>query len=87
MLRHSSSLPRTTPPSPCPWPRCCAEHRYTTANLSFQNLKGRDRQVAQVLAACPLLDCHLALITRKVTGGTDSPVCDRYDRWGRSKRS
>jgi hypothetical protein len=49
----------------------CAEHRYTRASLSFANLKGRDRQVAQALAACHLLETHAALLTRFVQGVED----------------
>jgi hypothetical protein len=57
-------------------PTCPAEHQYTRASLSFQNLKGRDRQVAHALAACPVLATHAALVTRYVMGPEDE---DQYD--------
>lgn len=53
-----------------------AEHKYTRASLSFANLKGRDRQVAHALAACPLLSTHAALVTRYVMGPEDE---DHYE--------
>lgn len=60
------------------------EHEYTKTNLSFQNLKGHDLAVAQMLQQCkckksgaPLLDIHLALVTKHEVGSTE----DYYDTY------
>jgi hypothetical protein len=66
------------PPAPCP-----AGHQYSEANLSFAHLKGRDREMAAAAAACPALEAHLALVTRKVVGTASGPAFDhrRAPRW------
>lgn len=58
-----------------------AEHEYTEANLAFEHLKGTDRAMARALSTCRALDAHLVLVTRRVTGGTDSPCCYKRRRW------
>jgi hypothetical protein len=46
------------------------EHKYfeDDEQLSFERLKGGDKQLAQLAAACPLLDVHLARLTKVVRG-------------------
>jgi hypothetical protein len=40
--------------------------RYTTTNLSFSNLKGKDQGVVSLLQACPQLEVYLAQVGRWV---------------------
>jgi hypothetical protein len=51
-----------------PAPQTRAEHQYTEANLSFANLKGRDRAMALLAEACPALEARLALVHKLESG-------------------
>lgn len=68
-LLWGAAAPQTTLPSPeLPLSStlllsCPAEHSYGADHLSFANLTGRDKDTLRLLAACPTLDAHLALIT------------------------
>ena len=48
------------------------EHKYTKTNLSFQTLKGRDREVVKMIqgldvaSTSPLLEVHLVLVEKQV---------------------
>lgn len=44
------------------------EKYWTRERLSFDNLLGCDKEMARLLAACPALDAHLALVTKTETG-------------------
>jgi hypothetical protein len=64
------------------------DHCYSEANLSFANLKNRDRQVTDIiLGAAERADCevYLALTSRHQMISGDVPYrrTSRYGRWGR----
>jgi hypothetical protein len=63
-----SPCSHAAPPPPPSLPPPSPEHQYTETNLAFQQLKGHDRAVAELLEACPLLEPHLVLLTKRVTG-------------------
>ncbi|CAL4068991.1 unnamed protein product, partial [Meganyctiphanes norvegica] len=42
------------------------DHLYTGTNISFQNLKGKDKTVADTLCLCPDIQVYLATITKTV---------------------
>jgi hypothetical protein len=52
----------------------CAEHEYTESSLRFEHLKGADRAMVRALSTCRGFDAHLVLVTRTVSGETDSPI-------------
>ncbi|CAL4201705.1 unnamed protein product [Meganyctiphanes norvegica] len=56
------------------------DHLYTNANLSFQNLKGKDKKIANALCSCKNVAVYLATLTKNETliGHDDDP-----DPWGR----
>ncbi|KAG2442484.1 hypothetical protein HXX76_002570 [Chlamydomonas incerta] len=51
-------------------------HRYTETNLDFGMLKGDDAAKVQALLECPLLDVHLVLFTKEVSGRADMYCSD-----------
>ena len=63
------------------------KHHYTSENLSFRKLKGRDAAVADVLQAAaqdgrPSLDVHLCLMTKHESYERDDGLVDRsVDTW------
>eukprot|EP00803_Ostreobium_quekettii_P000681 evm.model.scf_314EXC.6 EVM.evm.TU.scf_314EXC.6 scf_314EXC:28582-31329(-) len=62
------------------------EHSYTPTNLSFRGLKGRDRSVVDVLRGVvedglPLVEVHLAMVTKHVVGSADGGYHYSRSRW------
>jgi hypothetical protein len=49
-------------------PSCVAEGSYSAGSVSFANHLGRDKEMARLLAACPMLDAHLALVVKTESG-------------------
>eukprot|EP00752_Nemacystus_decipiens_P002127 g2029.t1 len=47
------------------------EHEYTTASLSFDGLKGRDRAMADALRSCRSVDLYLATIVKHERGDVE----------------
>ena len=59
----------------------CLEHEYTPGSLSFGNLKGRDRVMANTVRAAGVFDVHLALMKKVEVG---EPETSHYKRSRRS---
>lgn len=51
---------------------------YSTRNLSFDSLRGKAKEMARLLAACPMLDAHLAMVVMKEAGPAEEPVEDSF---------
>lgn len=64
-----------------------AEHQYTEADLSFENLKGNDLAMARALFTCPGIDPHLVPVTRTVARGGESTDSGRKRRQNRDSPS
>jgi hypothetical protein len=61
-------------------------HQYTDANLKFNALKGRDREVVEHLqGVCQQIGSHfyLAQLEKRVVGGCDDDDGDHYDDYHR----
>jgi hypothetical protein len=74
--RLTNSFPRK-PSDPPPLPLACQAR---PPPLRPRRSQGRDRTAARLLASCPQLDAHLALVTKTVTGSCQPEYDCRYNK-------
>lgn len=55
------------------------EGKYVENDFSFRRLRGKDRELAQLLQSCGFLDTHLAVVTQTVS--TSRVINDDSRRW------